>query len=159
MGCYKGDTSLVLAEILEGGNKKLWIYDSFEGLPKKSDQDYSELGKDFKEGVLAVSKREVKLRFLKAGLKVPIIKKAWFSELEEEDLPNKIALAFLDGDLYESIKDSLRLVVDKMVKGGIIIIHDYNNPALPGVSRAVNEWVKEGTNIKEYKSLAIIRRK
>ena len=157
LGCYKGDTSLLLAEVLKGTNKKLWLYDSFEGLPKKSKEDDSEIGKDFQEGVLTVSKREVKQRFLRAGFKLPIIKKAWFSELGQEDLPEKIALAFLDGDLYQSIKDSLRLVADKMVKGGVIMIHDYNNPALPGVSQAVNEWREEkGVDLEVYKSLAKI---
>ncbi len=157
LGCYKGDTSLLLAEVLKGTNKKLWLYDSFEGLPKKSKEDDSEIGKDFQEGVLTVSKREVKQRFLRAGFKLPIIKKAWFSELGQEDLPEKIALAFLDGDLYQSIKDSLRLVADKMVKGGVIMIHDYNNSALPGVSQAVNEWREEkGVDLEVYKSLAKI---
>ena len=157
LGCYKGDTSLLLAEVLKGTNKKLWLYDSFEGLPKKSKEDDSEIGKDFQEGVLTVSKREVKQRFLRAGFKLPIINKAWFSELGQEDLPEKIALAFLDGDLYQSIKDSLRLVAVKMVKGGVIMIHDYNNPALPGVSQAVNEWREEkGVDLEVYKRLAKI---
>ena len=156
LGCYKGDTSLLLAEILQRDAmlrqkvrcsvgvrqstppsatpssspsihaeafrkscekaveksvdklaKKLWIYDSFEGLPEKSEVDESVLGLAFRGGELAVTKREVKERFLRAGLPVPVIKKAWFKDLGEADLPNKIAFAFLDGDFYESIKDSL----------------------------------------------------
>ena len=39
MGCYKGDTSLLLAEIVKASEKKLWIYDSFEGLPEKKEVD------------------------------------------------------------------------------------------------------------------------
>ena len=161
MGCYKGDTSLLLAEVLYEYNrelsvknsveksvekpvKKLWIYDSFEGLPEKSDRDESMLGVDFKKGELAVTKREVKERFLRAGLPVPVIKKAWFAELKPSDLPEKIAFAFLDGDLYESIRDSLRLVTKKMAEGGVILVHDYTNLALPGVKKAVEEWSKEG---------------
>lgn len=139
MGCYKGDTSLLLAEVLKGASKKLWIYDSFEGLPEKKDEDKSVLGVLFKEGELAVTKREVKERFLRAGLSVPIIKKGWFSELKEDDLPERIAFAFLDGDFYESISDSLKLVMPKMIKGGILVVHDYSNPALPGVKKAVDE--------------------
>ncbi len=162
-GCYRGDTSLMLAEVLREEklknadlNTRLWIYDSFEGLPDKSEADFSELGKDFKVGELAVSKREVKERFLRANLPVPIIKKAWFEDLTEEDLPEKISFAFLDGDLYESIKTSLELVEDKIEKG-VIIVHDYNNEALPGVAKAVDEWLKTH-NFKIYReySLAII---
>lgn len=157
LGCYKGDTSLMLAEILKGSDKKLWIYDSFEGLPEKSSEDESAVGKDFQEGVLAVSRKEVKSRFLRAGLPVPEIKKAWFNELTLEDLPEKIAFAFLDGDLYESIKDSLRLVQDKVDANSIIIVHDYTNEALPGVAKAVDEWIKvKNYQLTRYESLAII---
>ena len=157
MGCYKGDTSLLLAEVLVGTGKELWIYDSFEGLPEKGAEDESALGVNFKQGELLVTKREVKERFLRAGLPVPAIKKAWFADLVETDLPEKISLAFLDGDLYESIKDSLHLVGSKMTNGGIIIIHDYNNPALPGVVKAVDEWMKDKKYLKEvFQSMAII---
>lgn len=141
LGCYKGDTSLMLTEVIKDSDKKLYIYDSFEGLPEKSTEDKSVLGENFVAGALLVSKREVKERFLRAGLKVPVIKKAWFFELDFKDLPDKISFAFLDGDFYESIKDSLRLVENKMSEGGIIIVHDYENSALPGVKKAVDEWV------------------
>ena len=161
-GCYKGDTSLLLAEVLKseavlvensvdnsverlgksGGKpvKKLWIYDSFEGLPEKTDADESVMGVDFKSGELSVTKREVKERFLRAGLPVPVIKKAWFRDLTDEDVPEKIVFAFLDGDFYESIRDSLKLVVPRMSEGGVLIVHDYTNPVLPGVRKAVDEW-------------------
>ena len=141
MGCYRGDTSLLLADILKDSSKKLWMYDSFEGLPEKSEFDESALGVQFKAGELGVTKREVKLRFLKAGLPVPVIKKAWFRDLTGDDLPEKIAFSFLDGDFYESIRDSLKLVVPKMVDGGVLVVHDYNNPALLGVKKAVDEWM------------------
>lgn len=157
LGCYKGDTSILLAEIVRGTGKKLWIYDSFEGLPEKTEEDISELGREFQKGVLDVTKQEVKKRFLKAGLPVPIIKKAWFKDLGEEDLPEKISFAFLDGDLYESIRESLKLIEKKMIKGGVVVIHDYNNLALPGVARAVNEWANRGSlKVDVYQSLAII---
>lgn len=149
MGCYKGDTSLVLAELLveksvEKGVKKLWIYDSFQGLPEKGLKDESVLGENFKSGELFVTKREVKERFLRAGLPVPIIKKGWFSELKSMDLPKEIAFAFLDGDFYESIRDSLRLVVPRMNRNGVIVVHDYTNAALPGVKRAADEFKQFG---------------
>ena len=144
LGCYEGDTSLLLAEIVKAP-RKLWIYDSFEGLPDKTAEDDSAAGVDFKKGELFVTKREVKQRFLRANLPVPVIKKGWFEDLDaEKDLPEKIAFAFLDGDLYQSIKTSLDLVLPKLVKGGVVIVHDYDNPQLPGVARAVDERLKDG---------------
>lgn len=162
MGCYEGDSSLLFAEILRDNDdthdKKLWIYDSFEGLPAKSEEDFSEAGRDFQEGELYISKKYVKQRFLKAGLKVPIIKKAWFRDLKDEDLPEKICFSFLDGDLYESINDSLRLVADKISEKGVIIVHDYNNEQLPGVTKAVDEWlgIHKNYKLEVRESLAII---
>lgn len=169
LGCYRGDTSLLLAEVLREYNsglvensvekpvKKLWIYDSFEGLPEKNSKDLSELGKEFREGELMVTKKEVKQRFLRAGLPVPIIKKKWFNELTGEDVPSEVAFAFLDGDFYESIRDSINVVADKMAENSVMIVHDYNNAALPGVMKAVDEWrAASGKSIEIYKTMAIM---
>lgn len=159
LGCYRGDTSLLLAELLRESDKELWLYDSFEGLPEKSEADASAVGENFVAGALKVSKREVKQRFLRAGLALPHITKAWFCDLTPADLPRWIALAFLDGDLYESIRDSLKLVGERMAPGGRIVVHDYDNPALPGVTRAVDEWLAgpgRGWHLARYQSLAIL---
>ena len=163
LGCYKGDTSLLLAKLLksEHSEKRLWLYDSFAGLPPKTREDYSVAGDQFKAGELFVSKREVIVRFKRAGLKVPIIKKAFFEDLNPEtDLPPTIAFAFCDGDLYASIKTSLRLVLPKLDKEGIIIVHDYNNPELPGSSKAVDEFLRAHPDFKltQKHTLAILAR-
>lgn len=158
-GCYKADTSVLYQKLLEsmghGGafqpenqaaqasQKMLWLYDSFEGLPAKTREDNSAAGDAFQAGELLVTKREVIEKFKKMGLKLPKIKKAFFDNLDIiYDIPEKISYAFLDGDLYQSIKTSLNLVSNKMSPGGVIIVHDYNNPELPGSARAVDEWLK-----------------
>lgn len=169
-GCYRGDTSLLMERILEREfpepKSKLWIYDSFEGLPDKTREDASSAGEEFKEGELFVAKREVIERFKKAGLQVPRVKKGFFENLNPEtDVPEKICFAFLDGDLYQSIKTSLALVTPKMAcdENGkilsVIIVHDYNNPQLPGVSKAVDEWMaqqKTAPRLQRRETLAII---
>ncbi|MBQ6394674.1 class I SAM-dependent methyltransferase [Candidatus Saccharibacteria bacterium] len=140
-GCYRGDTSV---ELQRNSDRKLWLYDSFAGLPEKSPEDSSAAGDQFRQGELLVTKREVIEKFKKCGLKVPKIKKAFFSDLDPvQDLPEKIAFAFLDGDLYQSIRDSFTLVSPRMSPGGVIIVHDYNNPELPGVARAVDEFCQK----------------
>ena len=62
--------------------------------------------------------------------------------------------------MYTSIKTSLLLVQNKMQSESVIIIHDYNNPELPGSARAVDEWLKSHRyQIKQFKTqetLAII---
>jgi O-methyltransferase len=167
-GCYRGDTSVIFERRLEkfrnenpsAALKLLWIYDSFEGLPAKTKEDSSVAGDQFKAGELLVTKREVIEKFKRAGLKIPRIRKGFFENLNpDEDVPEKISFAFLDGDLYTSIKTSLKLVENRMEKNGIIIVHDYNNPELPGSAKAVDEWLRthpeKTLEIKE--TLAIIK--
>lgn len=163
-GCYKGGTSVAMQRILvkAAPEKTLWLYDSFAGLPERTRDDASVAGDAFKAGELFVTKREVVERFKKAGLRVPRIRKGFFEELdssaESKDLPERISFAFLDGDLYQSIKTSLALVTPRMAEGGVILVHDYNNPQLPGVTKAVDEWAKTygKTEIKRRETLAII---
>jgi len=161
-GCYRGDTSLLLQRMLEKSNsdKRLWIYDSFAGLPEKTSEDSSVAGDAFAKGELYVSKREVVEKFKRAGLRLPIIRKGFFEELNSDvDLPSEICFAFLDGDLYGSIKTSLKLVAPRISENGVIIVHDYNNPELPGVARAVDEWLLNHKNkrLTVRETLAIIR--
>ena len=160
-GCYRGDTSILMQKLLnrEKSQKQLFLYDSFEGLPDKTKEDASVAGDQFQAGELLVTKREVIEKFKRNGLQVPKIKKGFFEDLSTEDVPEKICFAFLDGDLYTSIKTSLKLVENNMAKEGIIIVHDYNNPELPGSSCAVDEWLKTHPNKKLVvkETLAIIR--
>ncbi len=128
--------------------RRLWIYDSFAGLPEKTREDASGAGANFQKGELLVTKREVIDKIRKHGLKNVIIKKAWFNELTDKDLPVRIAFAFCDGDLYGSIKTSLQLVRPRLAKRGIVIVHDYNNPELPGSARAVDEFLRTHSEFK-----------
>jgi len=158
LGCYKGMTSLEIQRLLKGTGKKLFLYDSFEGLPEKLAQDQSPAGMQFKAGELPASKREVVELFKKSGMPMPVIKKAWFSELTPADLPDHIAFAFMDGDYYESIMDSLKLIWPKLSEGAVVIVDDYQNVALPGAQKAVDEWLQtHPADLKIEASLAILR--
>jgi len=138
-GCYIGTTSLFIRRLLDAhlADREFHVYDSFEGLPSKNTQDQSPAGEQFKAGELKVSKKQLLHEFQKAGLLPPIVHKGWFGELTNNDVPEQIAFAFLDGDFYQSIHDSLKLVLPCMQPGGTIIIDDYAREALPGVAKAV----------------------
>ena len=152
-GCYSGTTSLFISRLLVKlkSEKKLWVYDSFMGLPEKGQKDASPAGIEFKPGELSCSKKQFISNYRRTDLKLPIIKKAWFSDLNSGDLPEKICLAFLDGDYYESVLTPLNLIQNRLQPGSIIIVDDYMNPKLPGASRALDEWLKLNklTNLKK----------
>ena len=119
LGCYEGGSAVEMQRyvVKNSPERTLWLYDSFEGLPEKTEEDRSPLGSLFQAGVLKAAQSRLKRNFVKAGLPIPEITRAWFYELDPEDLPDNIALAFLDGDFYESIMDSLKLVWPKMSHG------------------------------------------
>ncbi|HSX07188.1 MAG TPA: TylF/MycF/NovP-related O-methyltransferase [Candidatus Saccharimonadia bacterium] len=160
-GCYVGTTSLFIRRLLNalGDSREFHAYDSFEGLPPKTAHDESRAGDQFQAGELAVSKKQLLQQFQKANLSPPIVHKGWFNSLTSKDVPPQIAFAFLDGDFYESIRDSLKLVLPCMQQGGIIIIDDYAREALPGAAKAVHELLSSAqqSHLQVINNLAVIK--
>lgn len=160
-GCYAGTTSLFIRRLLTAHTqtaREFHVYDSFAGLPEKTPQDHNAAGVDFEAGKLYVSKADFIKVFRSANLPLPIIHKGWFSDIPPSQVPEPIACAFLDGDFYESIVDSLRLVWPKMSQGGVVLVDDYKRETLPGVERALYDFFhgKPPTIVAEH-NIAIIR--
>ena len=157
-GCYIGTTSLFIRRLLDAysDDRAFHVYDSFAGLPPKTAADESRAGDQFQAGELSVSKKQFLQQFQKASLKPPFIHKGWFSDITSNDVPSSIAFAFLDGDFYESIRDSLRLVLPQMQTGGIIVIDDYAREALPGAARAVHELLPNA-HIRTHHNLGVVQ--
>src|ERR1700733_7449232 len=132
-GCHVGTTSVFLARMVATMDtptaRRLYLYDSFEGLPEKSPEDMSSAGTQFIKGELQATQKQLKQNFLQAKLPRPEIIKGWFSSLTPEQLPGTIAFGFVDGDFYHSILDALRLIWPKLSTGGSITIDDYQREA------------------------------
>ena len=142
LGCYVGESSKYIMKTLQevGFKKQLYVYDSFEGLPNLS--KYEEVS-GWRPGTLKTTQDVFESNFKQNNLPLPVITKGWFKDIPSDRLPQKISLAFLDGDFYESIYDSLIKVYDRVVDGGYICFHDYDRPDLPGVRAAITEFLKE----------------
>jgi hypothetical protein len=143
-GVWRGGASLFMRGYLaayEMQDRKVWLADSFEGLPKPTlPQD---AGYDFspeKMPILAVSLDEVKEIFRRYGLldeQVEFLKGGFKDTLPHAPI-GKIALARLDGDLYESTMDALNALYHRIEPGGYLIIDDYGD--FEPCRRAVNEF-------------------
>ncbi len=141
-GCFVGESSKYLRKTLDvyESDKKLYVYDSFEGLPGLSEW---EQGTGWTPGTLKSTEDILSGNFTNNNLQPPIMHKDWFKDIPEEKLPEKISFAFLDGDFYDSIYDSLSKVYDRVSPGGCILFHDYDRPDLPGVKAAVFKFMQE----------------
>ena len=160
-GCYVGTTSLFIRRMLDAYQAEVpfHVYDSFEGLPVKSRLDESVAGDQFVAGALTASRKQLSQNFKRANIRPPIIHKGWFDELTAQDVPDGIMFAFLDGDYFQSIHDSLRLIAPKLLPGAVIIVDDYASEALPGAARAVDDWIASSHKgfLRVESSLALIR--
>lgn len=162
-GCYVGTTSLFIRRLLDAYQYvgAFHVYDSFAGLPEKTAQDASAAGEQFVAGELAATRKGFFQQFKKAGLRPPVVHKAWFAELTPQDVPEDIMFAFLDGDYYQSIMDSLWLVTPKLTLDAVLVVDDYANEALPGAARAADVWLQAhpGFRCRVEASLAVMTAK
>lgn len=141
-GCYVGESSKYLMKTLleTNSSKKLYVYDSFEGLPPLSKWEENS---GWRSGTLATTEEVLSYNFTQNNLPLPIIHKDWFKDVPNDKIPEKISFAFLDGDFYDSIYDSLNKIYDKVSDGGYICFHDYQRPDLPGVRAAIEDVFRE----------------
>lgn len=162
-GCYIGTASVFIRRLLdeysETDKRVFFAYDSFEGLPEKTSEDASTIGLPFQAGELLASKRDFLTTFKKQHLRAPVTIKGWFKDLRPDQIPDHIAFAFLDGDFYQSILDSLVLVWPRLTSGGFITIDDYQREALPGVTRAIQDFFKNmPLNVRVEKNIGVLRK-
>jgi len=149
LGCFEGNTSILMQKTLDqlGSKKIIHVYDSFEGLPEKSEKDGDTV---FLSGSCKTQKENLVENFKRHETKLPIIHKGWFSSTLPKELPKKISFAHLDGDFYSSILESLIFVYPKLSKGAVVVIDDYCDPKihnvnniLPGVKKACDEFFRD----------------
>lgn len=135
-GCYVGESAKKIRRMLNLYNspKSLYVYDSFEGLPQPKDYEF------WGPGALKTDENVLINNFVNNNLQVPYIHKSWFKDISDDKIPSQICFAFLDGDLYESIFDSLSKIYNKLSYGAIVCFHDYERGDCPGVKRAIDDF-------------------
>lgn len=166
VGVCKGDFAKEINRVFS--DKKLYLFDTFEGfdyrdlnVEQKVNSNYLAINNWVNDGSMEFKNTSVETVMKRLPFPNCVtIKKGFFPETF--DLSNKDQYIFvnLDTDLYQPIKDGLELFYPRMVKGGIIVIHDYYS-MLFGVAKAVDEFVEKNHvsvfPIGDYKSVAIIK--
>lgn len=140
-GVWKGGACMLIKHTLNKlkSDKKLYVADSFEGLPHPDEKYPSDEGDTHWDvPMLKVSEEEVRANFERYGLldENVIFVKGWFEDTLHK-IDAKFSLIRLDGDMYSSSIQALEALYPKLVSGGVIIIDDY---ALKGCREAVDYY-------------------
>lgn len=134
VGVYRGGSAKLIAS-LKGG-KTLHLFDTFKGLPTvRADLDIHKEA-DFNDTSL-----EAVQRYLSpySGM---LYYQGFFPDSASElaKTPTRFSLVHLDVDIYQSTKAGLEFFYPRMVKGAVIISHDYRSLGCPGVRAAIDEF-------------------
>ncbi len=145
-GVYKGGTAALMMRILmayDQCNRKLYAFDSFEGLPAPRPEDEGELvvgnsGK-YSAGLETFMHN---LREVNAWDESRIvISKGWFNETCAKSPVKQISFLRLDGDMFVSTWDAINALYDRVVQGGYIYVDDYGS--FNGCNYAIDKFRKE----------------
>ena len=136
-GVFKGGTALLLARVLKNRpEKKLYLFDSFEGLPKI----HQEKDQWFSEGQYRADSVEAVAELLKDFRSMIDIRRGWIPQTFRGLEDRLYAFAHLDVDLYQSALDCCNYFYPRMVPGGVLLFDEYAFAAARGEKDAVDEF-------------------
>lgn len=130
--------------------RKIWLFDSFEGLPEPTAKDFrngikGDFIRPLSKGSCLGTVKQVEDLFARLGIDKKNVKivKGWFQKTlpEYKNKINKISLLRIDADWYKSTKYCLESLYDKVVNKGFIVIDDYGTCV--GAKKALDEFLEK----------------
>lgn len=141
-GVYKGEFSKIISESFP--ESPLYLFDTFEGFDE-GDMIIDEqkgLSKANINNVFKDTSVEMVLKQLLHPERV-VICKGYFPDTTKMVPEQHYGFVMLDFDLYKPILDGLRYFYPRMVKGGIILCHEYFSNTFTGVKKAIEKFTEE----------------
>jgi O-methyltransferase len=143
LGVYRGESAKILH--MMDPKRLFFLFDTFEGFGAKDLE--GETGKaatyttrNFADTSLEKVRKELgdspNLVFCPGRFPESAISQM------SSDKDQQFALVNIDADLYKPIKFGLEYFYPRMAKGGVILVHDYNEK-WPGALQAVDEFIAE----------------
>ena len=139
LGVYKGKFARYINQYFP--DRILYLFDTFEGfdvrdVEKEKQKKFSGGDQDFSDTSIDAV---MKMMPLPAQCR-PI--KGFFPE-SAKGIEDRFVFVSLDADLYEPIYHGLLFFYPRLVHGGYIFIHDFNNDSYKGARRAVEQFCSE----------------
>lgn len=137
LGVFSGGSAKLICEAK--GGKSLRLFDTFSGIPANN-FSINKIGSGEMTGGTLSQVKGYLANYNNVNFYEGIFPDS-ANELRKQ--PLSFSLVHLDVDIYEATLDGLKFFYPLMSKNGIIIVHDYQAKHLPGVKKAVNEFLKD----------------
>jgi hypothetical protein len=143
VGVYQGGSAKIICEAK--GNRRLYLFDTFEGLPNVSEVDavFEDI-KFFKEKKMNETSYETVKKYLSNYNNIYIYK-GKFPDTSDPIKNSVFSFVHLDVDIYESTINCLNFFFPRLVSGGIIISHDYATSQ--GVRKAFDDFFNNNKHL------------
>lgn len=141
-GSYKGGSAAKFSIACKMMNRRLMVFDSFEGIPENRERDpYGELY--HQPGIWCGLLDEVRSKIMRFGeLEVCQFIKGWFDNTMPK-FNKKIVVIYLDVDLASSTRTCLKYLYPLLVPGGILYSQDGHLPLVIDVFNDDEFWARE----------------
>ncbi len=142
LGVYKGKFAKYINFYFK--ERTLYLFDTFEGFDPRDVAE--EKNKGFSHGSQDFTNTSIPsvLDIMPFSEKCVPVK--GFFPASAKNIHGDFVFVSIDADLYDPIYEGLKFFYPKLVKGGYIFIHDFNNDNYKGVRKAVEKFCAE-TNI------------
>ncbi|MCL2416546.1 MAG: TylF/MycF family methyltransferase [Bacteroidales bacterium] len=158
-GVWKGGSAMLIAATLDQlrcYDKKVYLYDTFEGMSEPSEKDKNYAGVDAKKQLTNQKNNKensliwaycsighVKQNFSKINYPIENVffVKGKVEDTIHVDSHKKVSLLRLDTDWYESTYHEMKYLYPVLEKGGVIIIDDYGH--WQGAREAIDQYMQE----------------
>jgi O-methyltransferase len=144
-GVWRGGSVIFMRALLKAHgiiDRTVWVADSFAGLPKPNAEKYPADAGDVHHFIsdLAVPLEQVQANFKVFDLLDEQVRflKGWFKDTLPQAPMEQVAVARLDGDIYESTMDALVPIYPKLSVGGYLIVDDYHSA--PACKKAIQDY-------------------
>ena len=136
VGVYRGDMSRFIHQLAP--ERAYYLFDTFEGFPSNDLEPNVTIDDRFSDTTVEAVLQKV------GDTRNIIIKKGFVPDTLNGLESEQFAFVLLDLDLFNPTISSLNYFYPRLVKGGYLVIHDYNNSESNwACKRAVDEFMRD----------------
>ena len=139
IGVWRGGTGALIAQKVKnlGLSNKVYLCDTFTGIVKTTKFDTSYFGGEHNDTSLVLVKDFIFNKFKLDN--VEILEGIFPDQTGNKVKDLKFRFVHVDVDVYQSAKDLVEWIWDKMVPGAIMVYDDYGFSSCSGITKYVNE--------------------